>query len=166
MLVKVLHNGNCSKSNAVLEYLDENGVHFEIINIIEDPLSVLEIKTVLKKLNQSVFHIIRKTDKLYVEEYADKNYSEEEWIKILSENPSLIQRPILVKGSVAMLGRPIENVKFFISSLLRNNTCGCFVRNSRSLFVHNFLFSNKKTIISDSLFLFYNRITPSIFATS
>ncbi|WP_374464401.1 arsenate reductase family protein [Chryseobacterium sp.] len=89
-------------------------VPFEIINIIEDPLSMLEIRTVLKKLNQSVFHIIRKTDKLYIENYVDKNYSEEEWIKILSENPSLIQRPILVKGSVAMLGRPIENVKFFI----------------------------------------------------
>ncbi|KMQ68843.1 arsenate reductase [Chryseobacterium sp. FH2] len=114
MLVKVLHNGNCSKSNAVLEYLDENGVAFEIINIIEDPLSILELKTVLKKLNQSVFHIIRKTEKLYLEKFANKNYSEEEWLKILSENPSLIQRPILIKGSVAMLGRPIENVKFFI----------------------------------------------------
>lgn len=114
MLVKVLHNGDCSKSNAVLEYLDENGVSFEIINIIEDPLSILEIKTVLKKLNQTVFHLIRKTDKLYLENFADKEYSEDEWLKILSENPSLIQRPILIKGSVAMLGRPIENVKFFI----------------------------------------------------
>ena len=114
MLVKVLHNGSCSKSNAVLEYLDENGVPFEIINIVEDPLSVLEIKTVLKKLNQSVFHIIRKTEKLYLENFANKNLSEEEWIKVLSENPSLIQRPILIKGSVAMLGRPIENVKYFI----------------------------------------------------
>ena len=114
MLVKVLHNGNCSKSNAVLEYLDENGVPFEIINIVEDPLSILEIKTVLKKLNQSVFHLIRKTEKLYLENFASKNLSEEEWIKVLSENPSLIQRPILIKGSVAMLGRPIENVKYFI----------------------------------------------------
>ncbi|MCS3531097.1 ArsC/Spx/MgsR family protein [Chryseobacterium sp. JUb7] len=114
MVVKVLHNGNCSKSNAVLEYLDENGVAFEIINIVEDPLSILELKTVLKKLNQSVFHIIRKTEKLYQEKFTDKNYSEDEWLKILSENPSLIQRPILIKGSVAMLGRPIENVKYFI----------------------------------------------------
>ncbi len=114
MLVKVLHNGDCSKSNAVLEYLDENGVPFEIIDIVEDPLSILEIKTVLKKLNQTVFHLIRKTDKLYLENFADKEYSEEEWLKILSENPSLIQRPILIKGSVAMLGRPVENVKFFI----------------------------------------------------
>ncbi|KFF00756.1 arsenate reductase [Chryseobacterium formosense] len=114
MLVKVLHNGNCSKSNAVLEYLDENGIQFEIINIVEDPLSVLELKTVLKKLNQSVFHIIRKEEKLYLEKFASQNYSEEEWLQILSENPSLIQRPILIKGSVAMLGRPLENVKFFI----------------------------------------------------
>ncbi|WP_172278959.1 ArsC/Spx/MgsR family protein [Chryseobacterium sp. LAM-KRS1] len=114
MLVKVLHNGSCSKSNAVLEYLDENGVPFEIINIVEDPLSILELKTVLKKLNQSVFHLIRKTEKLYLEKFAGNNYSEEEWLEILSKNPSLIQRPILIKGSVAMLGRPIENVKYFI----------------------------------------------------
>ena len=114
MLVKVLHNGNCSKSNAVLEYLDENGVPFEIINIMEDPLTVLELKTVLKKLNEDVFHIIRKEEKLYLEKYAGKNYTTDEWLKILSENPSLIQRPILIKGSLAMLGRPVENVKFFI----------------------------------------------------
>jgi len=114
MVVKVLHNGNCSKSNAVLEYLDENGVPFEIINIVEDPLSELEIKTVLKKLNQNVFHIIRKNEKLYVEKYAGKNLSEDEWIKVLAENPSLIQRPIIIKGPVAMLGRPVENVKYFI----------------------------------------------------
>jgi len=114
MLVKVLHHGNCSKSNAVLEYLDENGVPFEIINIIEDPLSPLEIRTILKKLNQGISHIIRKSEKLYTEKYAGKDFSEEEWIKILSENPSLIQRPILIKGPVAMIGRPVENVKFFI----------------------------------------------------
>ena len=113
-MIKVLHNGNCSKSKAILEYLDENGVQFEIINLMEDPLSVLEIKTVLKKLNQPVFHIIRKEDKLYQEKFAGKDISEEEWLHILSENPSLIQRPIIIKGSVAMLGRPIENVKFFI----------------------------------------------------
>jgi len=114
MLVKVLHNGNCSKSNAVLEYLDENGVPFEIINMMEEPLSVQEIKTVLKKLNQNVSDIIRKNEKLYLEKYAGKNLSEEEWIQVLSENPSLIQRPILIKGSVAMLGRSVENVKYFI----------------------------------------------------
>ncbi|KQS92130.1 ArsC/Spx/MgsR family protein [Chryseobacterium sp. Leaf394] len=114
MVLKVLHNGNCSKSKAVLEYLDENGVAFEIIDLMEDPLSALEIKTLLKKLSQSVHDLIRKTDRLYLENYAGKQLSEDEWIDVLVKNPSLIQRPILIKGSVAMLGRPIENVKFFI----------------------------------------------------
>ncbi|MEG0762028.1 arsenate reductase [Chryseobacterium piscicola] len=114
MILKVLHNGNCSKSKAVLEYLDENGVAFEIIDLIEDPLTDLEIKTLLKKLNQSVQDLIRKDDRFFVENFAGKNLSDEEWITVLVNNPSLIQRPILIKGSVALLGRPIENVKLFI----------------------------------------------------
>ncbi|WP_245168861.1 arsenate reductase family protein [Chryseobacterium sp. RR2-3-20] len=113
-MIKVLHNSNCSKSNAVLEYLDENGVQFEIIDIVKDPLTVLELKTILKKLNQPVENMIRKNEKLYLEKYAGKEFSEDEWLEILAENPSLIQRPILIKGSVAMIGRPVENVKFFI----------------------------------------------------
>lgn len=113
-MVKVIHNSNCSKSTAVLEYLDENGVPFEIIDVMQDPLSELEIKTLLKKLNADVSHIIRKNDRLYQEKFAGKNYSEEEWIKILSENPALIQRPILIKGPVAMVGRPLETVKLFV----------------------------------------------------
>ncbi|KQT18642.1 arsenate reductase [Chryseobacterium sp. Leaf404] len=114
MILKVLHNGNCSKSKAVLEYLDENGVPFEIIDLIEDPLSALEIKTLLKKLNHSVHELIRKNDRLYLENYAGKQLSDDEWIEVLRQNPALIQRPILIKGEVAMLGRPVENVKFFI----------------------------------------------------
>lgn len=114
MIVKVLHNENCSKSNAVLAFLEQSKVPFEVINMIEDPLSPLEIKTVLKKLNQRVFHLIRTTDKLYLEKFAGKNYSEEEWVSILSQNPSLIQRPVLIKGPIAILGRPMENVKLFI----------------------------------------------------
>ncbi|MBW8360346.1 MAG: arsenate reductase (glutaredoxin) [Weeksellaceae bacterium] len=113
-MIKVLHNNTCSKSRAILEHLDENNVAFEIIDFMEQPLSEIELKTVLKKLNTDVQGLIRKNDPLYKEKFADKEYSDDEWIKILSENPSLIQRPILIKGSVAMVGRPIENVRFFI----------------------------------------------------
>lgn len=113
-MIKVLHNNACTKSRAILEHLDENNVHFEIIDFIENPLSEIELKTVVKKLNSDVQDLVRKNDPLYREKFCDKEYSEEEWIKILVENPSLIQRPILIKGSVAMIGRPIENVRFFI----------------------------------------------------
>ena len=113
-MIKVLHNNTCSKSRAILEHLDENNVPFEIIDFMETPLTELELKTLLKKLNTDVQGLIRKNDRIYQERYMGKNFSEDEWIKILVENPALIQRPILIKGSVAMVGIPIENVRFFI----------------------------------------------------
>jgi arsenate reductase len=115
-MIKVLHNGNCSKSNAALAYLTENNIPFEIIDIIKDPLSVLEIKTVLKKLGKEVSYIIRATDKLYTDNFVGKQFSDDAWIEILSKNPSLIQRPILIKGSEAIMGRPFENIKNFVGS--------------------------------------------------
>lgn len=113
-MIKVLHNNSCSKSRAILEHLDENNVAFEIIDIIQNPLSETELKTVLKKMNADVHAIIRKNDPLFREKFEGQEISEDKWIKILVENPSLIQRPILIKGPVAMLGRPIENVRLFI----------------------------------------------------
>lgn len=115
-MIKVLHNNNCSKSRAILEHLDENNVPFEIIDFIENPLSEIEIKTVLKKLNTDVHGLIRKNEVLFKEKFADQELSDDEWIKVLVENPSLIQRPILIKGNVAMIARPIENVNFFIEN--------------------------------------------------
>lgn len=115
-MIKVLYNSSCSKSRAILEHLDENNVPFEIIDFVENPLSEMELKTVLKKLNTDVHGLIRKTDPMFKEKYADKEFSDDEWVKILIENPSLIQRPILIKGHIAMIARPVENVKFFIEN--------------------------------------------------
>lgn len=113
-MIKVLHNHNCSKSNAILEYLDENGVAFQVIDIVNEPLTKVELKTILKKLNTSVHNIIRKNEQVYKEKYDGKVLTDDQWLDVLAENPSLVQRPILIKGSVAMIGRPLENVKFFI----------------------------------------------------
>ena len=115
-MIKVLHNNVCSKSRAILEHLDENNVAFEIIDFVENPLSAIELQTVIKKLHKRAEEIIRKNEPLFKEKFAGKTYSEDEWISILVENPSLIQRPILIKGEIAMIGRPIENVKFFIDN--------------------------------------------------
>lgn len=115
-MIKVLHNSNCSKSRAVLEFLDEYDVKFELIDLLADPLSESEIKTLLKKLNMSAEQLIRKKDRLFIEKFSENNYSEEELIRILAENPSLIQRPILIKPGVAMVARPLENAKLFIES--------------------------------------------------
>lgn len=113
-MIKVLHNNTCSKSRAILEHLDENGVEFEIIDFIKSPLSEIELRTLLKKLGLTPKEIIRHFDPVYKEKYGGKIFSDEEVFQILLENPQLMQRPILIKGNLAMVGRPIENVRFFI----------------------------------------------------
>ncbi len=113
-MIKILHNNSCSKSRGILEYLDENGVSFEIIDIIADPLSEIEFRTVLKKLHCPVKDVVRTNEKMYKEEIKDKNLCDDDLIQLLLRNPSLIQRPIIIKGSVALIGRPLENVKLFI----------------------------------------------------
>lgn len=113
-MIKVLHNNSCSKSRGILEYLDEHGVPFEVIDIIAARLSELEIRTVLRKMNTDVRTIIRKNEPYYTEQLAPKNLSDDELITELASHPELLQRPILIKGAVAMLGRPVENVAFFL----------------------------------------------------
>ena len=112
--IVVFHNNSCSKSRAVLEFLDENGMEFEVINFVETPLSTKDLKSVIDKLGVSIHEVIRKNEPLYKENFEGKLFSDEEWLIILTENPSLIQRPILVKGSFAMIGRPVEDVRKLI----------------------------------------------------
>lgn len=110
-MLKVVHNYDCSKSRGMLEYLTEREVPFEIIDILADPLSEFEIRTLLKKLHLDAIDIVRTNEKLYQEKYATQNLSADGLIKMLSENPSLIQRPIVVKGKEALICRPIEKVE-------------------------------------------------------
>ncbi|MBC7557177.1 MAG: arsenate reductase (glutaredoxin) [Chryseobacterium sp.] len=114
-MIKILHNNSCSKSRTILEYLDENNVKFEIIDFIANPLSKMEIKTVLKKLNCSPSEILRKNEEEFKTLNLNlENLSNDELVDILFLYPNLMQRPILIKGKIAMIGRPLENVKYFI----------------------------------------------------
>lgn len=114
-MIKILHHNACSKSRNILEYLDENNVKFEIIDFVNQPLSKLEIKTVLKKLNCAASDILRQNEPEFKSLNLDlENISDNELVEILYQFPNLIQRPILIKGKIAMIGRPLENVKYFI----------------------------------------------------
>lgn len=114
-MIKILHNNQCSKSKAILEYLDENNVKFEIIDFIKDPLSKIEIRTVLKKLNCSPAEVIRIEKPDFKKLNLDvQTISNEDLVDLFFQYPNIIQRPILIKNKIAMIGRPLENVKFFI----------------------------------------------------
>src|ERR1700733_10950080 len=108
MSLIIYHNGECSKSRGALEILQEQNIPHTVRWYIADPLSKEELETLVKKLNIPPSELVRKSEPLYVEKYEGKEISEQEWITILAENPVLIQRPIIEKGSKALIARPPE----------------------------------------------------------
>lgn len=114
-MIKILHNNRCSKSRESLAFLEGEKVDFEVINYIDNPLSKEEIKELLSILNLPAKDIVRTTEALWKENFKGKDYTEEELIDILVQNPRLIQRPIVIKDGKAAIGRPLENVKNLFS---------------------------------------------------
>ncbi len=116
-MIKVIHNNRCPKSKAILEYLDENDIKFQIIDINREPLSLFELRTLFKKLNKRPSKILRKSTDLFREHFShSETVNEEKALEIIAKHPEVIQCPILIKGRIAMPGNPLENVKFFIEN--------------------------------------------------
>ncbi|RZL33195.1 MAG: arsenate reductase family protein [Pedobacter sp.] len=114
MSIKIYHNNSCSKSRAALKEITQSGEVFEVINYLETLPSIAELKSILDKLKLKPFDIVRKTEKIYLEEFKGKELSDEEWIKVLHENPILIQRPIIVNGDKAVIARSEEAIDSII----------------------------------------------------
>ena len=108
--MKIYHNTRCKKSRAGLQYLQEKTSDFEIIEYLKNELSVDDLTDIFKKLGKKPEEMIRKQEKVFKENYKGKTFSDTEWIKIIAENPKLLNRPIIVKGEKAVWGDPPENI--------------------------------------------------------
>ncbi len=106
----IYHNPRCSKSRQTLALLTENGIEPEIVKYLDDIPTRTEFKKVLAKLNLKPSDLLRKGERIYKEKFKEMNFTEDEWLTIMLENPKLIERPIVIKGNKAILGRPPENV--------------------------------------------------------
>ena len=112
--MQIFHNPRCSKSRETLNIIIENNIKHNINLYLENPLSVEEIRIIIKKLDTTANNIIRKNEDIY-KKLNLKDADEETLIKKISENPILLERPIVVKGNKAIIGRPPENVKILFS---------------------------------------------------
>ena len=109
--MKIYHNPRCSKSRKTLDIIEKEGVEPEIIKYLEEPPSKKELKELINLLGIKPEELVRKTEKIYREKFNDKELTDEAWIEAMVQYPKLIQRPIVVKGRRAILGRPPENVQ-------------------------------------------------------
>lgn len=110
-MTTIYHNPRCSKSRASLEMLEAKGINPTIIKYLDTPPDKAELTEILGKLGLQAEQIVRKGEALYTElGLNDKTLSNEEWIEVLAQHPRLIERPIVVSGKKAAIGRPIERV--------------------------------------------------------
>lgn len=109
--VVIYHNPRCSKSRQTLALLEEQGIAPEIVLYLEQSPDAKKIQELLSKLDISARELLRKTENDYKENnLKDKNLSEEELIDFMVRFPKLIERPIVINGDKAKLGRPPEQV--------------------------------------------------------
>ena len=109
-MIIIYHNNRCSKSRQALDLLEQSGQPFQVVPYLLDSPTKEELKEVLDKLKMSPEDIIRKGEKLFKEVYAGQHLTQDQWLQVLVENPILIERPIVVNGDRAVIGRPPENV--------------------------------------------------------
>lgn len=109
-MIKIYHNNRCQKSRLGVKFLEKNKLDFEIINYINDPLNMDEIKFLLKKLKIKPIELIRKNELIWKNNYKNKKLSDEEIVMAMVDNPILIERPIIVNGDKAIIGRPTEKI--------------------------------------------------------
>lgn len=112
--MKIYHNPRCSKSREGLAILGESGGDFQKVEYLKKPLSESEIKELLKKLDIPAEGLVRKNESIWKENYKGKNLSEEEIVRAMAQNPILIERPIVVRGNKAVIGRPPALIRDFL----------------------------------------------------
>lgn len=104
------HNPRCSKSRAAVEFLAERQITPEVVLYLEQPLSELQLTELLSKLGMSARELMRKGEAIYQElNLANLELSDQQLIQAMAKHPKLIERPILVVGERAVIGRPTEN---------------------------------------------------------
>lgn len=111
MTIQIYHNPRCSKSRQTLALLEEKDVTPEVRLYLDETPTKEEVQTLLKKLSLSPREILRKSEPDYkANNLSDKTLSDEQLLDAIVKFPKLLERPIVVNGNKAAIGRPPENV--------------------------------------------------------
>ncbi|ATX82868.1 arsenate reductase [Mariprofundus ferrinatatus] len=110
MSVKVYHNPRCSKSRQTLALIRERGVEPEIIEYLNTPPTEAELDRILNMLGMEPAGLMRKTEAEYKEHFKAADLNRSDAIALMVKYPKVIERPIVVNGDRAAIGRPPESV--------------------------------------------------------
>ncbi len=109
-MITIYHNPRCKKSRAGLQFLQSKTNDIKIVEYLKNPLTEAELKDLLMRLNKKPQEMIRTQEAVYKQNFKGKNFTDDEWIKVMIENPKLIKRPIVVRGNKAVWGDPADEI--------------------------------------------------------
>ena len=109
-MIKIYHNPRCRKSREGLAILEKSGQDFEVVKYLDDVPNKEELKTLIEYLGISPIDLVCKTEAIWKEKFKGKTLTDDEVIAAMAENPKLIERPIVVNGNKAVVGRPLESI--------------------------------------------------------
>jgi arsenate reductase len=113
-MITIYHNPRCSKSRNALEAFKKSEKEFDVIEYLVDLFTEESLRTLIEKLNIKPENLVRKNESVFVENFKGKSYTDSEWIKILVENPKLIQRPIVVTNTRAGVARDEQTIEIIL----------------------------------------------------
>lgn len=110
--ITVYEKPTCSKCREMNKFLKDSGLDYEKINYYTQPFTQAQLEAVLKKLGIGARELLRTTEAIYKDlKLAKAALSDSELVALMVEHPDLVQRPIVVRGERAVIGRPTENVQ-------------------------------------------------------
>lgn len=110
-MIQIYHNSRCTKSRECLAFLEDSGKEYEVVKYLEDVPSFDELKSIIGKLNIKPIELVRQKEKVWLENYKDKQLTDDDIIYAMISNPILIERPIVINGNKAVIARPIEKAE-------------------------------------------------------
>lgn len=113
-MIQIYHNSRCGKSRNCLAFVEKSEKEFEVINYLTNPPSFEELSAVIQKLNIKPIELVRQKEKIWIENFKDQEMNDEQIIQALISNPILIERPIVINGNSAIIGRDLEKVATFV----------------------------------------------------
>ena len=108
--ITIYHNPRCGKSRAALALLEQRGLKPLVIEYLKQPPTKAQLRALTSKLGIRPEQLVRKNEAIYKKKYKDKTLSDEQWLAVLADDPILIERPIVLRGERAVVGRPPERV--------------------------------------------------------
>jgi arsenate reductase len=112
--MKIYHNPRCSKSRKTLSLIEEKNKEIEIIEYLKTPATVEEVESILEKLGIKAIDLVRKKEQIWIEDYKGRDLTDKKIIEAMVEYPKIMERPIVIDGNKAIIGRPPENVLTFM----------------------------------------------------